>query len=159
MWSKDINASVLRVPTLSIHLVYSCSKVMGFFLQMHIWSIDHQYFEASFWHDIYQVFCDHTVKFHVLIIIHDYSSRLCDHSKSVSFEKRNIKMIATGSVFGGYFNIRDKSVWEFKLFLFHGIEMKLMHKIIVCVFGSWNEMNPSLIKYSKIGNFGIPLIR
>ena len=28
--------------------IHSCSKVMGFIFQMHIWSIDHQYFEASF---------------------------------------------------------------------------------------------------------------
>ena len=42
---------------------------MGFIFQMHIWSIDRQYFEASFEHDICQVFYDADVKFHMLIII------------------------------------------------------------------------------------------
>ena len=64
---------------------------------------------------------------------YDYSSRLYDHSKSVRFEKRDIKTLATGTVFGGYFIIRDRLLWELKLFLFHWIEMKLVHKITVCV--------------------------
>ena len=58
---------------------------------------------------------------------YDYSSRLGDHSESGRFEKRDIKALATGRAFGGYFNIRDRLVWGFKLFLFHGIEMKLTH--------------------------------
>ena len=49
--------------------VHSCSKVMGFIFQMHIWSIVHQYFEASFKHDIYQVIYEDDVKFHMLMII------------------------------------------------------------------------------------------
>ena len=67
------------------------------------------------------------------------------------WKKRDIKTLATGRVFGGHFNTRDRSVWEFKLFLFHGIEMKLMHKItaILCVFGSWTIINPFITKYSK----------
>ena len=84
---------------------------------------------------------------------YDYSSRLGDHSKSVRFEKHNFKTLATGSVLGGYFNICDRLVWEFKLFLFHAIEIKLMHKIIVCVFGSWNKINPFITKYSKNRQF------
>ena len=31
-----------------VNIVHSCSKVIGFIFEMHIWSIDHQYFEASF---------------------------------------------------------------------------------------------------------------
>ena len=36
---------------------------------MHIWSIDLQYFETSFYHDIYQVIYEDDVKFHMLMII------------------------------------------------------------------------------------------
>ena len=43
---------------------------MGFIFQMHICSIDHQYFEVIFQHDIYQVFYEDDVKFHMIIIIH-----------------------------------------------------------------------------------------
>ena len=71
--------------------------------------------------------------------------------------KRDIKTLATGSGFGGYFNIRDILVWELKLFLFHWIEMKLMHKITVCIFASWNRINPFITKIAKIGNIEIPL--
>ena len=66
---------------------------------------------------------------------YDYSSRLYDHSKSVRFEKRDIKTFATVTVFGGYFIICDRLLWELKLFLFHGIQMKLVHKIAVCASG------------------------
>ena len=61
--------------------------------------------------------------------------RLGGHSKSIRFEKRNIKTLATGRVLGGYFNMRDRLVWKFKSFLFHGIEMKLVRNITVCVLG------------------------
>ena len=74
---------------------------------------------------------------------YDYSSRLNDHSKSIRFEKRDIKTLATGTVFGGYFIIRDRMLWELKLFLFHGIEMKLVHKIILCVSGLELKLNLS----------------
>ena len=60
---------------------------------------------------------------------YNHSSRLYDQSKSVWCEKRDIKSLATGTVFGGYFIIRDRLLWKLKLFLFHGIEMKLVHKI------------------------------
>ena len=70
-----------------------------------------------------------------ILYAYDYSSRLYDHSKSVSFEKRDIKTFATGTDFGGCFIMRDRLLWELKLFLFHGIEMKLVHKITVCVSG------------------------
>ena len=76
------------------------------------------------------MFYENDVKFSYA---YDYSSRLYDHSKSVRFEKRDIKTLAIGTVFGGYFIIRNRLLWELKLFLFHGIEMKLVHKIIVCV--------------------------
>ena len=36
---------------------------------MHIWSIEHQCIEASFKHDIYQVFYENGVKLHMLMII------------------------------------------------------------------------------------------
>ena len=49
--------------------VHSCSKVMGFIIQMHIWSIENQCIEASFKHDIYQVFYEDGVKLHMLMII------------------------------------------------------------------------------------------
>ena len=42
---------------------------MGFIIQMHIWSIEHQCIEASFKHDIYQVFYEDGVKLHMLMII------------------------------------------------------------------------------------------
>ena len=42
---------------------------MGFIFQMHIWATDHQYFEASFLHDIYQFFYEDDVKFHMFMII------------------------------------------------------------------------------------------
>ena len=42
---------------------------MGFIFQMHIWSIDRQYFEARFYRDICQVFYEDYVKFHMLMII------------------------------------------------------------------------------------------
>ena len=74
---------------------------------------------------------------------YDYSSRLNDHSKSIRFEKRDIKTLATGTVFGGYFIIRDRLFWELKLFLFLGIEMKLVHKIILCVSGLELKLNLS----------------
>ena len=80
---------------------------------------------------------------------YDYSSRLSDHSKSVRFEKRDIKTLATGTVFGGYFIIRDRLLWEFKLFLFHGIVMTLVHKITVCVSGLEIKLNPFITKYSQ----------
>ena len=43
---------------------------------------------------------------------YDYSSRLDDHSKLERFEKRDIKALATGRAFGGYFNIRDRLVYR-----------------------------------------------
>ena len=63
----------------------------------------------------------------IISYAYDYSSSLYDHSKSVRFEKRDIKMLATGTVFGGYFIIRDGLLWELKLILFRGIEMKLVN--------------------------------
>ena len=80
---------------------------------------------------------------------YDYSSRLGDHSKSVRFEKHDFKTLATGTIFGGYFNICDRLVWEFKSFLFRGIEMKLVDEITVCVVGSWNKINPFITKCNK----------
>ena len=91
-------------------------------------------------------------------IAYDYSSRLYDHSKSERFEKRDIKTLATATVFGGYFIIRDRLLWELNLFLFHGIEMKLVHKITVCVFGSWIKINPFITKYSQNQQFWNTLI-
>ena len=90
---------------------------------------------------------------------YDYSSRLYDHSKSVRFEKRDIKMLATGTVFGGYFNLRDRLLWELKLFLFHWIEMKLAHKITVCVSGLEIKLTLSYQTTAKISNFEIPQLR
>ena len=62
-------------------------------------------------------------------------------------------MLATGTLFGGYFNIRDRLVWEFNLFVYHGIEIKLGHKITGCVFRSWNIILPFITKYSKNRQF------
>ena len=90
---------------------------------------------------------------------YDYSLRLAHHSKSVSFENRDIKTLTTGAVFVIHFNIRDRLVCEFKLFIFHGIEMKLMYKITICVFESWNEINPFIKNAAVIGKFELPLIR
>ena len=39
------------------------------------------------------------------------------------------------------------------------VEMKLVHKITVCVLGSWNKINPFITKCSKIGMFEISLLR
>ena len=145
-WSVPLSGRLTyksRKPTTMCTLLF---KVMGFFLEMHIWLINHHYFEASFYPDIYQVFWDDNVKFHI-----DYSSRIGVHSKSVRCEKRDWEL--TGRVFGGYFNICDRLVWEFKSFLFHGIDMKLMHKITVCVFGSWNKIDPFITNYSKNRHF------
>ena len=36
---------------------------------------------------------------------------------------------------GGYFNVHNSLIWEFKSFLFYRIELMLGHKIIVCVIG------------------------
>ena len=47
---------------------------------------------------------------------YDYSLRLGDRLKSVKFEKRDIKTLATGTALGGYFNIGDRLVWEFNFF-------------------------------------------
>ena len=101
---------------------------------MHIWSIDHQYLT---WHlsGILWWKCE-------IAYTYDYSSRLGDHSKSVRFEKRDIRTLVTEAVFGGYFTIRGRLVQGFKLFLFHGIERKLVHTITVCIFRYWNEINP-----------------
>ena len=68
---------------------------------------------------IYKVFCGHVAKYWYT---HD-TSLLGDHSKSVRFEKRNVKTLATWTLFGGYFHVRDTLVWELKLFLFYRIEM------------------------------------
>ena len=80
---------------------------------------------------------------------YDYLSRLYDHSKSVRFEKRYIKTLATGTVFGGYFIICDRLLWELKLFLFHAIWIKLVHKIAVCVLGLEMKLTLSLQKQPK----------
>ena len=42
---------------------------MGFIFRTHIWSIDHQYFEASFEHGICQVVYEDDGKFLMLMII------------------------------------------------------------------------------------------
>ena len=90
---------------------------------------------------------------------YDYSSRLYDHSKSVRFEKRNIKMLATGTVFSGYLIIRDRLLWELKSFLFHWIEMKLAHKVTVCVSGLEIKLTLSYPNTAKISHFEIPQLR
>ena len=93
---------------------------------------------------------------------YDYPLRLYDHSKSVRFKKRDIKTLATGSVFGGYFIIRDRLLWELKLFLFHGIDMKLVHKINVHVWiNGWEnnreagDLRRYRAHYDVIGNMTI----
>ena len=50
-------------------------------------------------------------------------------------------------------NIHDRLVWEFKLFIFHEIEMKLVLELTICVFATWNKINPSMIQYSKNQQF------
>ena len=52
-------------------------------------------------------------------------------------KKHDVKTLVTGTVFGGYFNVRDKLIWEFKLFQFDRIEMMLEYKISVCVIRVW----------------------
>ena len=68
-------------------------------------------------------------------------------------------MLATGTVFAGYFIIRDRLLWELKLFLFHWIEMKLAHKITVCVSGLEVKLTLSYQNTAKISNFEIPQLR
>ena len=65
-------------------------------------------------------------------------------------------MLATETVFGGYIIIRDRLLWELKLFLFHWIEMKLAHKITVCVSGLEIKLTLSYLNTAKISNFEIP---
>ena len=74
---------------------------------------------------------------------YDYSSHLYDHSKSVRLKKRDIKTLAMGTDFGGYFIIPDGLLWELKLFIFNGVDMKLVHKITVCVSGLENKFTLS----------------
>ena len=67
-----------------------------------------------------------------------------------SIEKRDVKAPATWRVFGNHRIIHDKFVWEFKLFLlFRGIEMAPLYKLIVCVIGFCNRINPFITKYIK----------
>ena len=73
--------------------------------------------------------------------------------KSVRFKECDINTLATGTGFGGYFNRHDRLVWKFKLFLFRGLEMMLVHKITVCVLGSWNKIDHLITKYSKESAF------
>ena len=42
---------------------------MGFIFQIHIWSIDHQYFEVSFSQTFIRCVYEDDVKFHMLMII------------------------------------------------------------------------------------------
>ena len=89
---------------------------------------------------------------------YDYSSRQSDHSKPVRFEKRDIKALANGTVFSGYFAIWDRWVWEFKLFYFMRYEWGSCIKSLYGVFGSWNEINLFITKYNTNRQFWITLI-
>ena len=68
--------------------------------------------------------------------------------------------------FGGYFIIHDRLIWELKSFLFHGIEMKLVHKsLYVFRVLKWNypfhnKIKPKLaiLKYLNYGSSEIPYL-
>ena len=121
---------------------------MGFFLQMHIWCIGHQYFEASFNMTFTRYFDDNVEVIYVCLFV--ASGR---PFKISNFWKTQFQNACNWERLGDYFNIRNRLVWEFKLFVFHEIEMKLMHIIIACVFRSWNKINPFITKYSKNRQF------
>ena len=63
--------------------------------------------------------------------------------------KCDIKTFTSGTAFGGYHNIRDRLGWEFKSFMFHRIEMKLLYRITLCVIGPWNKIIPFVTKNQK----------
>ena len=52
----------------------------------------------------------------------------------------------------------ERLVWEFELLLFHGIEMMLVYKLTVCVFGSRTKINPFITTYCKNRQFWITFI-
>ena len=111
---------------LNMQYIHSCSKLMDHFCKcmfdVSIINIFKQAFNMVF------VGC-------FVIIVWNFK-----FSKWGMFKKRYIKALATRIVFGGYYNIRGRLFYEFKLYLFQGIKIKLVHKITVYVFGPWNKV-------------------
>ena len=104
----------------------------GVYFQMNLWCIDNI---------LEQTFSIIFIRCFVVIVRHSIYLWLFvafRHSVKIGMvKKHDFKTLVTGTVFGGYFNVRNRLMWELKLFLFDRIEMMLEYKITVCVIWVW----------------------